>query len=78
MKQKHLGLVQIGKKVRYYRRIAKLSQDDLANKSGLTQNYISSVELGYQNLSAISIMRLAKALNIQVGVLFPDVRELSI
>jgi transcriptional regulator with XRE-family HTH domain len=78
MKVNHPGMAAFGKKVRYYRRINKLSQEKLAEIVGVDYTYISSIERGHRNVSGINIMRLAKALKVQVGDLFPDVRDLAI
>ena len=78
MKVNHPGMAAFGKKVRYYRRLNKLSQEKLAEIVGVDYTYISSIERGHRNVSGINIMRIAKALNVQPGDLFPDVRNVSV
>ena len=41
-----MKLATIGKNVRKYRLMKKLRQEDLAEKAGLTTNYIGMVERG--------------------------------
>lgn len=54
----------LAKNIRRFRRLAGLSQEDLADLSGLHRTYVGSVERGERNISIDNIERLAKALNI--------------
>ena len=63
-------LISFGKKVRELRINQKLSQESLAEKSGLHRNYIGMVERGERNPSLINIDKLAKALNVSLSELF--------
>jgi transcriptional regulator with XRE-family HTH domain len=57
-------LKQFGEKVRELRTKKGLSQEELAELSGLHRTYISSLELGKRNVSLVNIHALAKALGI--------------
>ena len=57
-------LKKFGEKVREQRIKKGLSQEELAELSGLHRTYISSLELGKRNVSLINIHALAKALGI--------------
>jgi transcriptional regulator with XRE-family HTH domain len=57
-------LKRFGEKVRELRLKRGLSQEQLAESSGLHRTYISSLELGKRNVSLINIYALAKALGI--------------
>ncbi len=63
-------LISFGKKVRELRNNQQLSQESLAEKSGLHRNYIGMVERGERNPSLINIDKLAKALNVSLSELF--------
>jgi transcriptional regulator with XRE-family HTH domain len=55
-------LKRFGQKVRDLRTKLGISQEELAELSGLHRTYISSLELGKRNVSLINIYALAKAL----------------
>ncbi len=47
----------------------KMSQAGLAEKSGLSREYIARLELGQQDPTLGTLQRLAKALKVKVGEL---------
>lgn len=57
-------LKHFGQKVRELRIKKEISQEELAELSGLHRTYISSLELGKRNVSLINIFALAKALGV--------------
>ncbi len=61
---------RFGKVIRRRRRELDLSQEQLAERSGLHRNYISGIENGECNPSLKNIVRLAAALEISVSDLF--------
>ena len=63
-------LSQFGKNVRKKRELKTLSQEDLADLSGLHRTYISSVERGQRNVSLINIIKITKALECEISELF--------
>ncbi|WP_378936985.1 helix-turn-helix domain-containing protein [Metabacillus herbersteinensis] len=60
---------QFGLKVRHYRMIRNISQEELGDITGLHRTYISDVERGQRNLSLENIYALAKALGVRMGSL---------
>lgn len=54
----------------YFRKCANLSQEELAKKSGLTQNTISSYETGQYSPTLINALKISYALGIPVSELF--------
>ena len=57
-------LAAFGGEVRRVRERAGISQEKLAELSGLHRTYISSVERGNRNLSLLNVVRLARALDL--------------
>ena len=59
-----------GKKIKQIRLKQGLSQEALADISGLHRTYISNIENGNRNVSIKNVEKLAKALNIKIKNLF--------
>ena len=65
-------LKSFGRQLRSLRLAKGISQEELADLSGLHRTYIGSVERGERNLSLINIWRLAGALGCSPADLFAD------
>lgn len=61
--------VQFGRNLRHQRTQRQLSQEELADMSGLHRTYISGLERGVRNPSIVIVGRLAVALGIEPCVL---------
>ncbi|UWJ21252.1 Regulatory protein (plasmid) [Bacillus cereus] len=61
---------QFGMSIKYYRNKKGISQEKLAEITGLHRTYISEVERGNRNVSLININKIATALDINVSDLF--------
>ncbi len=61
-----------GSNVKKYRLERNLSQEQLAEKSGLHRTYISAVERAERSISLDNIQKIALALNIEVDKLFKN------
>lgn len=59
-----------GKNVKKYRIELKMSQEKLAELTGLHRTYISDVERGLRSISLNNIEKLSVALNVKVYKLF--------
>ena len=59
-------------KIKELRKQAKFSQGVLAEKSGMSTAAISSYELNNRSPDAKAIIKIAKALNVPIGVLFGE------
>lgn len=59
-------LKQIGGKIREVRIKKGLTQEDLADKSGLHSTYIGGVERGERNLTVLSLEKIAKGLDLDI------------
>lgn len=62
-------LTALGEAIRQARLRRGVSQEELADASGLHRTYISSVERGERNLGFINLVKIAQALNVKVSVL---------
>jgi transcriptional regulator with XRE-family HTH domain len=69
-------LVAIGKRVRELREAKGFAQEAFANEVGLDRSYYGGIERGERNFAALNIVKVAKALNAEVGELFPKLKEL--
>jgi transcriptional regulator with XRE-family HTH domain len=59
-----------GKRLRYLRRSRDITQEQLAELTGRSVNFISLVENGDTSPSFATLERLAKALHVEVAELF--------
>ena len=60
-------LIALGKNVREMREQKKLTQEALAERSGLDPSYISGIERAVRNPSVMSLARLANGLECTVS-----------
>jgi transcriptional regulator with XRE-family HTH domain len=65
----------LGEKIREVRQKAKLTLNDLANKTGLTASYISQVERGLIDPSISSLRRISAALDVPLYVFLTEETE---
>jgi DNA-binding XRE family transcriptional regulator len=57
----------VGRRIRDLRMAAKLTQEQLAERSGLTQSHVCRLELGQHAPNALTIERIARALGVPVS-----------
>jgi len=60
----------IGRHIASYRVLRGLTQQELADKVQLSRTYIGHIELGLGNPHALTLRRLAIALDVSVGEFF--------
>ena len=65
--------VLIGLKIRKLRLALKLSQEDLAERSGTHRNYVGGVERGERNVALLNIIQIARALGVRPAALLEDI-----
>ena len=63
---------KFGQRIRTLRKDRGLSQEQLAELSGLDRTYISGIERGIRNVALRNIEALAKALEVSMSELFDD------
>ncbi len=77
MQAKHSALIRLGRQIRELRAARGFSQESFAAEVGLDRTYMGGIERGERNLSAINLIRIAKALKVEVGQLFPPIKVLK-
>ncbi|MCM1265392.1 MAG: helix-turn-helix domain-containing protein [Candidatus Gastranaerophilales bacterium] len=63
-------LQNFGKNLKRYRKLAGLTQEDLAFKTGYDQTYIAKIELGKANPTIKLLFIISRALGIKLYNLF--------
>lgn len=61
---------RIGERIRRFRKEMNLSQEQLAERSGLHTNYVGQVERGEKNLTLETLEKMVGGLNISLEELF--------
>lgn len=69
-------IVEVGKNIRKHRERLKYSQEDFAHSINFDRSNYGSIERGERNVSAYTLSRIAAGLNVEVGELFPSVKEI--
>lgn len=67
----------LGMRIRYLRGRIGLSQDALAERSGISSKYLGEVERGQANISVQVLERVAGALGVMLPDMFEGAHELS-
>lgn len=65
--------ILFGERVRELRMAKGLSQEELAELSGLHRNYVGGVERGERNLGLVNIVQLAHALSVRPSKLLETI-----
>lgn len=63
-------LVLLGNRIRQLRKNLKLTQSDLADKAGLSTNFIALLEKGKRSASVDTLFRISKVLKVELKELF--------
>ena len=74
MKDKQL--LALGRQIRRLREARKLSQEGFAAAAGLDRAYYGGIERGERNVAALNLIKIAAALEVGVGELFPRVQAM--
>jgi len=65
-------LKNFGSRIREIRIREKISQEELAFKSGLHRTYIGAIERGEKNISLKNIEKLANGLGVEINQFFKE------
>ena len=74
---KNRKLALLGQQIRRLREAKELSQEEFAGLAGVDRAYFGGIERGERNVAAINIMKIADALGVEVGELFPPLSALG-
>jgi len=64
---------RFGKRVRELRKSRNWRQLDLAEQAGISENYVSELELGQKEICLRTIGAISKALNVEVAELMKGI-----
>ncbi|CAM4488007.1 MAG: helix-turn-helix transcriptional regulator [Paenibacillus macerans] len=67
----------VGEQIRKIRKLRGMTQERLAEQSGLSFSYISDVERGTRNISLESLGKIINALGVRPAQLFEDIDEIT-
>ena len=67
-----MNYYEIGQRIRKYRKACKLSQEELAEKVGISTTHMSHIETGNTKLSLSVFVDIANALSVQTDELLYD------
>lgn len=70
-----MELESIGRNIRKYRLMKKLRQEDLAEKAGLSINYVGAIERGEKVPSLETLLVIINSLGVSADMILADVIE---
>jgi transcriptional regulator with XRE-family HTH domain len=70
-KHKDPALIAVGNQIRLLRKAKGFAQEAFAAHADVDRSYYGGIERGEKNLSAINLIKIALALEVEVGELFP-------
>ena len=65
---------QLGARIRYLRQQKNLSIEELALEAEINRNYLGDLERGMRNPTTVVLSKIARALGIDLAVLFEGIR----
>lgn len=70
-----MDIESIGRNIRIYRKSRKMRQEDLAEKTGLSTNYVGSLERGEKLPSLETFIEIANVLGVSSDMLLCDLLD---
>ena len=65
--KKHKLLVQIGERVREFRKEQGISQEKLARIAKIDRSYLGGIERGERNVSVVTLDKVGNALDVEIS-----------
>lgn len=75
--ENNLIQIKFGETLKLLRTEKGISQEKLAELSGLHRTYISDIERGERNVSLVNIVRIAEGLEVEIAELFKEIEQLK-
>jgi len=75
--RKQMTRDKIGARVLALRKLAGLSQEELAARSGLQRTHISRIEMGKYTVTLDTLQAIAEALGMTVDIIDPKLADLA-
>jgi transcriptional regulator with XRE-family HTH domain len=69
-------LALLGQQIRRLREQKNLSQEEFAGVADIDRAYYGGIERGERNVAALNLIKIADALGVEVGKLFPPMSAL--
>ena len=63
-------LKALGQAIRDVRKVRSVSQEALAHNAGIDRSHMGKIERGERNVTALNLLRIAKALGVQPSEIF--------
>ena len=73
---KNPKLALLGREIRGLREEKNLSQEEFAGLADIDRAYYGGIERGERNVAALNIIKIADALGVEIGKLFPSLSTL--
>lgn len=73
---KNQKLTLLGQQIRRLREEKNFSQEEFAGLVGIDRAYYGGIERGERNVAALNLIKIAAALNMEIGALFPSIAAL--
>lgn len=67
----------LGKRIRIQRLTAELSQEQLAERAGMSRNFVSSIEHGKHGVDIVRLFRISTVLGVPLAELLPPAAPAS-
>jgi transcriptional regulator with XRE-family HTH domain len=67
--------MKIGERIKNLRKLSALTQEELAERAGLTKGFISQVERDRTSISLDSLVQILEALGENISEFFLDIEE---
>ena len=72
-----MNYYEIGQRIRKYRKASKLSQEQLAEKAGISVTHMSHIETGNTKLSLLVLVNIANILSVQTDAIIYETPQIN-